>query len=293
MLHGIVSGLVIVYLAMAEPIPESARDTVAYVVLPGTPDGSRKATPIGTAFFVATGYPGVKDKVWVYLVTARHVLFDEQKRRHPKLLLRVNDKEFHRAKDLDVLRTEEWFFHERPDEVDIAVHPLLPSEADFKFVTNNDFVTDELITKKRIGIGDDLFYLGLLSYDADSDRISPVARFGHLALTPNGPTLDGRAYHFIDANNMPGHSGSPVFLWATAARSSSQLVASPRIFGLYGVVSGVVEYQKDLKARAPKETSGTNIPIDYRSAGLTAVVPVKYLVEILNRKELRSAVGAP
>jgi len=107
---------------------------------------------------------------------------------------------------------------------------------------------------------------------------------------------DGRFYHFVDANNMPGHSGSPVFLWAAPGRSASQLVAGPRIFGLYGIVSGVIEYSKDLKARLPQQTVGSPVPIDFRNAGLTAVVPVKFLVEILNQeeiqKEIRKTVGA-
>ena len=279
----------------AQTIPESVQDTVAFLVLPAAADETRPSTPIGTGFFVGMSYGDVKDRTWIFLVTARHVVLAENGMPRPKLRLRVNAKDSHRAQDLYELLADRWFFHEKPNAVDLAVYPLLPKEAEFKYISNADFVTQDTISKNRIGIGDDVFYLGLLSFEgaAAADRVSPVARFGRLALTSDQPMLsDGRFFHFVDANNMPGHSGSPVFLWATPSRSAWQVVAAPRIFGLYGIVSGVVEYSKDLKARLPQQSVGSPVAIDYRNAGLTAVVPVKFLVEILNREEIRKAVGA-
>ena len=76
-----------------------------------------------------------------------------------------------------------WFFHEDYQSVDIAVHPLLPSKADFLYVKSEDIVTDNFMKEKKIGIGDDIFYIGLLSYLSGKDRISPIVRFGRLSLS--------------------------------------------------------------------------------------------------------------
>jgi hypothetical protein len=68
-------------------------------------------------------------------------------------------------------------------------------------------------------------------------------------------------------------------------------VAGGRIFGLYGVVSAVLEYAIPLKVIIPKSTQVSPIPIDYRAGGVTAIVPVKYLNELLNDPHLISAIG--
>lgn len=273
--------------AAAEPIPENVSKCVVYLTKPENTEN----VPIGTGFFVGYKYGEQNVKYYVFLVTAKHVLFDEKGVRHPRLLLRMNEKATGHLKDFDVLKPNLWFFHKDAGAVDIAVQPLLPKDADFLFVRSDDFTSKELLASKKIGLGDDVFYTGLLSYHAGRERIAPVVRFGRLALTTNEKTVDGKYYHFIDAGNIPGHSGSPIFLWATPTRESSGIVAGPRIFGLYGIVSGVLEYTKELRFQLPKQTQVTPIPLDFRSGGITAIVPVKYLVEILESPELVKALA--
>jgi len=279
---------ILVYIsALAEPIPENVRKCVVYL----TKLGTKENLPIGTGFFVAYKYPQQSDTYYVFLVTARHVLFDDKGQPHSRLLLRMNEKVTGRLKDFDILNPSLWFFHTDAMAADVAVQPLLPKEADFLFIPSDTFVTKVLLTNNKIGIGDDVFYTGLLSYHSGREKIAPVVRFGRLALVTDEKTVDDKYYHFIDAGNIPGHSGSPVFLWATPTRVSSGIVAGPRIFGLYGIVSGVLEYSKELRFVLPKQTQQGPTPVDARSGGVTAVVPVKFLIEILESSQLMKAIG--
>lgn len=273
---------------IAQPIPQNVLKCVAYIVKPG----NQNIEPIGTAFFIGYKYADTSNKHYVFLVTARHVLFEKDGKLHSRLQLRMNDKKTGRVKDYNILKPNLWFFHQNQDAIDIAIQPLLPNDADFLFISSNDFATSKLLDAKKIGIGDDVFYAGLLTYQSGREKIAPVVRFGKLALLIDEPTIDGKYYHFLDAGNIPGHSGSPVFLWATPTRETSgSFVIGSRIFGLYGVVSGIVEYSRELKAIIPKETKSGAIPLDARSGGLTGVVPVKYLIEILESTGVRAAIG--
>ncbi len=67
---------------------------------------------------------------------------------------------------------------------------------------------------------------------------------GRIGLGTDERSVDGRFLHFLDAANMGGHSGAPVFLWATPEREQGILALSPCIFALYGVVSNILEYAK-------------------------------------------------
>ena len=271
----------------AEPIPEDVNQCIAYIVKPE----NSEAKPIGTAFFIGYNYPEQANKYYIFLVTAKHVLFDDTGIQHPRLLVRMNDKFTGHARDYDIINPRNWFFHENTTAVDIAVQPVLPKDAKFLYIASKDFITEQVLTNRKIGIGDEVFYSGLLSYHSGQDKIAPVVRFGKLALITNEITVDGKFYNFIDAGNIPGHSGAPVFLWASPARESNALVAGSRIFGLYGVVSGVIEYSKELKLVMPKQTGQSMIPVDARSGGITAIVPVKYLVEILEGSRTKTAIG--
>jgi hypothetical protein len=246
--------------------------------------------PVGTGFFISHSYPERSDGQYVFLVTAKHVLYDQEGKRFPKMFLRMNHAKTNLSHDFDLLQNNRWFFHPTDETVDLAVQPLLPREAKFKWIPSSMWVTNQLIKEKRISIGDEVFYTGLLPRHSGVKRIMPITRFGRLALVPDEKTFDGRNLHFIDADNIPGHSGSPVFLWATPARSANQLIAGPRIFALYGVVSSVVEYTTAIKF-AKQSAKTKTVPVDFRSGGVTGVTPVEYLWTIINGADLRAAIG--
>lgn len=277
----------------AEPIPDNVLKCVGFLTVPVAKDivgDIDEFKTIGTAFFVGHVYPQKKDKIYIFLVTAKHVLFHEDGSRIDNVLLRLNDKKTGKMKDLNILKNSYWFFH--PDKsVDLAIHPLVPKGADYLFIPDNFIVSDNMIRNNKIGLGDEIFYLGLLDYYSGLDHIVPIARFGKIALVTEEKTANGMAYYFIDAGNIPGHSGSPVFLWATPSRTPSEIVAGARIFGLYGVVSALIQYPSPIKIIMPKNTKSSPIPISLNPGGITAIVPYRYLIELLNNDMVTSFIG--
>ena len=279
----------------AEPIPQQVHKCVAFVTAEFPPDSSNEQPSIkliGTGFFIKHTYAENPNRQYVFFITAKHVILNKEGKILNKIYLRMNDVETNHAKDFDLVNTRPWFFH--PDKsVDIAVHIPTAAKPDILAIKSEDFCSEELIKNKAIGIGDDVFYIGLLPYYSGNKKIYPITRFGRLALTTDEKTGDGQHLHFLDADNMPGHSGSPVFLWATPTRQSSGIVAGPRIFALYGVVSNILEYKKALQFVLPKQTKmkAPPIPIDTRSGGVTGIVPVKYLLEILEGPEMKRYLG--
>jgi len=292
------NNLAIVFLCMfimspcllhSEPIPENILKCVGFLTI-HVQGSSAEYSTIGTAFLVGYVYPERKDKMFVFLVTAKHVLFNEDGSRVNNIYLRMNDKLTGKMKDYGILKDSLWFFH--PDNsVDLAIHPVVPKEADFLVIPNDVFVNDNVLIKNKIGLGDEVFYVGLLDYYSGIDHIIPIVRFGKIALVTEEKTANGMAYYFIDAGNIPGHSGAPVFLWATPSRTSSGIVAGPRIFGLYGVVSALIQYPSPIKIIMPKNTKSSPIPISLNPGGVTAIVPFRYLDELLNDRKVISALG--
>lgn len=270
----------------AEPVPSDVKKCIAFIFR--SDDNQNYA--IGTGFFV--GYKHTdKSDISIFLVTARHVLFDEKGNKHSHLFLRMNERGTGIAKDFNIIDSDAWFFHENESAVDIAVQPISPGNADFKYISSKHFITKEIIENNQIEVGDEVFYPGLLTYHMGREKISPIVRFGKLALITDEETIDGQFYHFIDSGNIPGHSGAPVFLWASPTRLASQGAVGPRIFGLYGIVVGVIEYNKKLEVTIPRKTYHQNIPLDSRSGGITAIVPVKFLFEILNSSQIKNKIG--
>src|SRR4030065_729768 len=89
-----------------------------------------------------------------------------------------------KLKDYDIIKNDRWFFHS-DNSVDLAIQPLLPRDADFLMIPNSLFVTDNTLSNNKIGLGDDVFYIGLLDYYSGVDHIIPIARFGRIALITN------------------------------------------------------------------------------------------------------------
>jgi hypothetical protein len=286
----------------AEPIPIEVRECVGYVLSlvpridPQTGQPLRdnsgnpvlEAVPLGTAFVAMyRGWASGEEKVFV--VTAKHVVYDEKglRLRSPLLLRLLNTSGV--AADFP-LPSIPWLTHD-DSGVDLAVMPGVPAQSRYRAVQSDLWLTEELVKKRGIEIGDEVFYTGLLPQLPGGKAVVPIVRFGRLALitderlkAPGFP--NGLALHFVDSANMPGHSGSPVFLWATPTRDSSSIVIGRRILALYGVVSNMLLYHAPVVAEATAAR-----PVVGQSAGVTGVVPVRYLREIMESDKARAAFG--
>jgi hypothetical protein len=79
------------------------------------------------------------------------------------------------------------------------------------------FVTEELIAKLEMGVGEDGFMLGLFAGAPGKKRNQVAARFGNVTLLAHRdePIDEGRPAHLFDMRSRSGFSGSPVFVYRT------------------------------------------------------------------------------
>ena len=289
---------------LAEPVHQEAKESVGYLLqLKPTSIAATSESPILEAHYAGTTFAASYDyggKAVQFLVTARHVVFDETHQTRVQLIAQFpSDKTSEPS--LTSLDPNKWIFHKEQDRVDIAIYPGIPKSAKVRRVQSEIWVTQEQLEKNNIAEGDEAFYVGLLPHypGPSSDvmfgnatikglvsKATPITRFARLALVGEPVLIEGKTLALLDANNTPGHSGAPVFLWATPSRSANQIAASPRIFGLYGLVSNVLEWAKDLKF-----VESGNQALDFRSAGVTGVVPVTLIREVLESPQGRAAFG--
>lgn len=289
----------------AEPVHQEAKLSVGYLLQlnPASSIAAASEPPVLQARYAGTTFAATYDyggKTVQFLVTARHVVFDEPRKVRRQLIAQFpSDKPSEIS--LTSLDPNKWLFHEDQDRVDAAIYPGLPQNAKIRRVQSQIWITQEQLDKNNIAEGDEAFYVGLLPhYPGPSSEVifegvkikglvsktTPITRFARLALVGETALIDGKTLTLLDANNTKGHSGGPVFLWATPSRSANQIAATARIFGLYGLVSNVLEY-----ADALQFVESGHQPVDFRSAGVTGIVPVALIREILESPQGRDAFG--
>jgi hypothetical protein len=173
--------------------------------------------PAGTGFFVMRRIPGHEGRTLAVLMTAHHVI-DAIKRHGDdhKVWIRANSKGGG-AQWFEVL-VQNWL---HPDEtVDCALLPWVPpagSGAHWSgWVLDDGTATTEVMRREGIGIGDEVFAVGLFRNHVGQDRNEPILRVGNIAALPTDPIPtknygDMRAI-LIEARSIGGLSGCPVFV---------------------------------------------------------------------------------
>lgn len=194
-------------------VPEEMRDGVIFLY--ALDAGERR--PAGTGFFVMRRVPRHDGRTVALLMTAHHVI--EAIRKHGddrKVWIRVNSKGGG-AQWFDV-PIDQWL---SPDaSVDCALLPWVPpagSGAHWSgWILDDGIATVDVMRREAIGIGDEVFAVGLFRNHVGEDRNEPILRVGNIAALPADPIPtknygDMRAI-LIEARSIGGLSGSPVFV---------------------------------------------------------------------------------
>lgn len=195
--------------------------------------------PCGTAFLYASPIAD-SNRVWVDVVTAKHVLTGvRQRSTDGRLLLRFNVTDgSYRFIETDL---GQWEVHPAP-EVDVAVLNFVSApDLDVRFIGDSLSATDDVIAKYRIGIGDDVFITGLFVNHYGSERNIPILRVGNIAAVPSEPVTTGMgAMHayLIEARSIGGLSGSPVFVYLDPLRQGGGPAGTVLISGGEGPIGG-------------------------------------------------------
>ncbi|MEW6187530.1 MAG: hypothetical protein AB1585_17505 [Thermodesulfobacteriota bacterium] len=249
----------------------------------------------GTGFLI-----GVKEqeRTFCYFITAKHVILPALQN-IPVLHLRLNKKDGSGAEIISFpmigFNSKPWIEHSNP-AVDIAIAPL----AIFDKIQNYDvqmhtvasatddlFATKSFIQRFKIRPGDSAFSLGLVPYLFSKDGENLVlSRSGTISMVgtkelnlPGGKQIA----HFLDCAAFGGQSGGPAFV-LLERNEEGALIVGWRI-GLLGVVTEFVPspLRSAKVILTEEEKKEALIPIE--NTGISKVVPVDYIVDLLFSQE--------
>lgn len=122
--------------------------------------------------------------------------------------------------DIREFDPSEWIFD--PLGEDVAVMPIdLDAATHSAMMISTDlFATKDWIAEHEIGVGDDVFMLGLFVDHALHTTRLPKARFGNISMMPSrrapleNPLGTTTPSFILDMHSRTGFSGSPVFVSA-------------------------------------------------------------------------------
>lgn len=271
-------------------VPDEIRKCVAFILYQAA-DGPKLA---GTVFFVGI-FPSDLEGGFAFAVTAKHVI-EEVRRRSVdgKAYLRVNTRNgpaIPIATDI-----ESWRFHPSDKSVDVAALPISPSPSnnlDLLLYPVSSFATEQVIAKEKIGIGDEVFLVGLFYGHLGKKRNIPIMRVGNIAAMPEelvDTDIGLIEAYLVEARSIGGLSGSPVFVHLGLVRVSedgslqyAELKKTPRGGPFY--LLGLMHGHWDIPVSAVDSMVMDDVHNEAVNMGIAVVVPATKILEVLNQPE--------
>lgn len=272
----------------------SLRDATTILTVVYKDSGSEK-TITGTAFFAAMEDSRLTNGLsFGYLVTNRHMAAPATNgvpapiiREQIKLnLAQPNDAQSDEL-TLPLTGAPAWFFPADPS-VDLAVMPMAPSPKTFAYrgIPSSAFATRDVIKSDGITEGDDVILAGFFYPFSGKQKIQPLVRHGIVAMLPDEKvpgTMGAGKLYLIDLHILHGNSGSPVMV-CKGSPTPKEIIVIGSGCRLLGVVSGYFYEDEELELRATTPLSGRG----KANSGVSAVVPVDELLDLLNTPTLRT-----
>jgi hypothetical protein len=253
-----------------------------------------------TGFLVSTPCtrPELFGRQLIYFVTAKHVATDLAGR---KVYFLANTTDGATASIPSASSSPfpgygTWWLHPSDKTADVAVTQVgLAPRLDIKAIGVDRFATTERLKKFNVGLGDEVFFMGLFSPASNNERVTPIVRHGSLAMMPSEPisTELGLAdVYLIEARSIGGISGSPVFVRPTVSiglsPNEADLASSlgvgnvPTLLGLAHGHWDIKDWKLNNTLIEPVQKGGVNI-------GIAIVVPATKIYETLYQEELIQA----
>jgi len=262
-------------------VPDNAIESVAFVCIKGIDNGVEHYTIGGTAFFVSIPSETDPDIGYVYLVTARHCI--DAAKEAGNLYIRVNLK----AGGAALVQGDPYAFETPPDDdpADVAFALAAPPTSHFRYVPvgADILATDELITEKQIGLGDEVVAIGLHASRAGLGRNLPIMRSGIISCMPyddeplqdESSGLDYKAY-LAELRSVGGLSGSPVFAMLGRGRLSDEELGGRLYKGfLIGLIRG--HYHSNVPVLAYDK-----VELEKLNEGIAIVTPIQEFLRLVN-----------
>jgi hypothetical protein len=281
-------------------VPYEYLKSVGFIVerIPGScGTGPAVGDLIGTGFFVRI--PGtLPTSSFTAFVTAKHLIRDLNS--EEPLLFAVNAKGGEGVVYLTGIGPP-WYPHPTDSTADVVVMPVnlqhvLPIQAGMEagvFPIHIDLFVPRDVNEINIGLGDDVFMPGLFNFAPGNSRMTPLLRYGNLAMVPDGPIQVESSFadvYLTEARSIGGISGSPVFIRPTAmmkatprkSKEADYLVGFSTQTYLLGLSHGHWDIREsDLNAVnfIHDRQRGVNL-------GISVVVPAYKILETLNHPAL-------
>lgn len=188
-----------------------------------------------------------------------------------------------------------WYCHPNVGSTDVALAPIdFNPDEEFKSIllrTDGSMAsqggisgTSEVLQEKKIGLGDEVFIVGLFRSHYGLQRNVPILRVGNLAMMKGEPVkTDYCGYteaYLVEARSISGLSGSPVFIHVPLFEPRGGTVTQ---FFLLGLMHGHFDIQnlnEDTVVDTEAETTrGIN-------SGIGVVIPVEKILETIDQPEL-------
>ncbi len=258
-------------------VPDQIRECVAFICCRDANGDLRYA---GTGFFVALQSTALQGKIFVYFITAKHVVAGLKAAGYDPFYIRLNLKAGTHI--LAETNAEDWVFHEMP-AVDVAALAFgTPDEFEHRpFLLDRGAATAAVIRDHRIGIGDEVFVTGLFVSHTGARRNIPLVRVGTIAAMPEEP-IDTRMglmeAYLIEMRSIGGLSGSPVFVYLDPFRHPDE-----GVFWLLGLIHGHWNIKREGEQATVLEE---DLEQEKVNMGIAIVPPVDRILEVLNMPEM-------
>jgi hypothetical protein len=252
-----------------------------------------KYTLGGTGFWVNRRTSLLPNQAWSFLVTARHIIDKIRKLGCDTIGMRVNLKDGNAIWvdiPIDSSPANRWYTHPTEESCDIAVHIIQPDydKWNCKAFPCEAIIDVEYIKEYNLGVGDEVYSVGLFSRHAGLQKNIPIVRVGTIAsmevddldIHGNGKAIGA---YLIESHSIGGLSGSPVFTnlgtMRRAEGGNQFLQGGWGVSSLLGVTLGHWDFPDPLDPFDEQKRVNTGIAI---------VSPATRILDILNIPHLVS-----
>lgn len=283
--------------SMAAAPPQQVAKTVTFIFLADEKGALRPHPQTGAPLANGTGFFVLVENKhgpggYGYLVTARHVLQDQNGIFFKRVFIRINDKAGGSAfGPIDLYSSgagQNIFVHTDPT-VDVAVIPLLPDleKFDVLMVPAGEMIkTRDEFKASTIAPGSDVFFAGLFTPHVGDKVNVPIFRFGRVAMLTDerirwnevGKPPQLVQLYLLETMSFGGNSGSPVFFSQGMDRQPGSIILGDPLITLAGVMRGNFnEAQAGEIIQLPNAAAA----VVRQNIGIAAVTPAYLLREIL------------
>jgi hypothetical protein len=177
---------------------------------------------LGGAVFVEVPSRAFPGNSFVYLVTARHILLDDNGRPIPKLAVVLEDPQSSGIVEQPLPDEGRWIIDPGHQSADVAALPFGSSAKVAPIPLSQLFAeadqAREGLIPATVDVGAQCYYLTATALGEEKPRFVPLTRFCRVsvadAVQAQVPGAGNQSMYFIDASGAPEFRGAPVFAQA-------------------------------------------------------------------------------